>query len=71
MYQHRSRYWNLGTLTIRMNLAASHHPERVADVTLMVIDVSCLPPRSCIGLVLHSAFALRLPEWMREAARVD
>ena len=54
-----------------MHLAASDHLERVTDVTLMVFDDSCLPPRSCIGVVLHSAFALRLPKWMREAARTD
>ena len=60
VYEHRARYWGLGTLTIKVNMATCGHSARLAIVVFMVFDDSCLPTNSFIEVVLHSAFALQL-----------
>ena len=43
---HRARYWGLGTLTTKVNIARADHPARLVDVTFMVFKDSALPTRS-------------------------
>jgi hypothetical protein len=71
VYEHRTRYWGLGTLPVSVNLAAPGEDDRNVDVDFMVFDDSCLPAHSSVEVVLHSAFALQLQEWTQEASAAD
>ena len=71
VYEHRTRYWGLGTLPVSIDLAAPGEDDRIADVVFMVFDDSCLPAHSSVKVVLHSAFALQLQEWTKEALAAD
>ena len=71
VYEHRTRYWGLGTLPVSVNLAGPGEDDRIVDVVFMVFDDSCLPAHSSVEVVLHSAFVLQLQGWTTEASAAD